>query len=104
MQIRDMRHATGVFSSCLDGHAKGNPTSEMRKPQNEKKTPKQCGCCGLVHGNGQNCPAFGKKCMKCQKMNHVAAVCRTKSDNGKVEKKNNLSLHGSCLDSVSSHP
>ena len=58
---------------------------ETQRPRGE--TPKQCGYCGLVHGNGQKCPAFGKKCMKCPKMNHFAAVCRTKSDNGKVEKK-----------------
>ncbi len=26
---------------------------------------------------GKDCPAFGKKCKKCQKYNHFAAVCRS---------------------------
>lgn len=37
----------------------------------------RCGYCGTSHPKG-NCPAFGKKCTKCQKKNHFALVCRSK--------------------------
>ena len=42
----------------------------------QKKQP--CGYCGQVgtHPKGKNCPAYGKKCSKCQRFNHFATVCR----------------------------
>ena len=36
---------------------------------------KGCSRCGTLHPP-QQCPAFGKQCMKCQKYNHFARVCR----------------------------
>ena len=36
-----------------------------------------CGVCG-VHPKGQGCPAYRKRCYKCQKIDHFAIVCRTK--------------------------
>lgn len=35
---------------------------------------RQCGYCGTVHKRNE-CPAYGKKCMACSKMNHFAKVC-----------------------------
>ncbi|XP_049872029.1 uncharacterized protein LOC126381071 [Pectinophora gossypiella] len=34
----------------------------------------QCGHCGGVHRKHE-CPAYGKTCMRCSKMNHFARVC-----------------------------
>ena len=44
-----------------------------------KKTQqsKNCGKCGRNHTWG-NCPAFGKKCFKCQKNNHFGKMCKNK--------------------------
>ena len=41
---------------------------------------KTCGYCGLlgVHPKGWACPAFGKRCYKCHKIDHFAVACRTK--------------------------
>ena len=44
---------------------------------------KQCNYCGKVHEFGK-CPAFGKKCAKCKKVNHFAAVCKQKERISKV--------------------
>ena len=90
LQIRDVKHSTGEQQVALvrkPVSRKRKPNFHEGKPQKEKKTQKQYVYCGLVHGNGQNCPVFGKKCMKFQKTNHFAAVCRTKNDSGGVEKK-----------------
>lgn len=38
----------------------------------------RCGKCGKTHTR-RNCPAYGKKCDKCGKLNHFAKVCRTKT-------------------------
>ena len=46
----------------------------------QKDVLKACGYCGLsgVHPKGWACPAFGKRCYRCHKIDHFAAVCRTK--------------------------
>ena len=36
----------------------------------------ECGRCGFSHARN-NCPAFGKKCMKCKKIGHFARRCRS---------------------------
>ena len=40
-----------------------------------KKDPSQCSYCGNVHK--KNCPAYGKKCRACGKLNHFERVCRS---------------------------
>lgn len=41
-------------------------------------TKKKCSKCGNKH-EYRNCPAFGKKCKSCQKKNHFAKMCTSKS-------------------------
>ena len=42
--------------------------------------PKECERCGSVHDHAkkEQCPAFGKTCLKCGKLSHFAAKCRSK--------------------------
>ena len=55
---------------------------QKRKTQKKDAEPKRgqkqkCKYCGQSHEFGkQKCPAYGKKCSKCAKMNHFAAVCK----------------------------
>ena len=56
----------------------------QRKPktehtQNKEVPSKECHKCGYKHGNNK-CYAKGKRCAKCQTLNHFARVCRSKSD------------------------
>lgn len=50
----------------------------------------QCFKCGTTHSRG-NCPAFGKTCNKCKKLNHYAVGCRYRNNTNKepVNKKVN---------------
>ncbi|XP_055997848.1 uncharacterized protein K02A2.6-like [Ostrea edulis] len=53
------------------------------KPTNsreQKSKVKACGKCGTSHDVGK-CPAHGKNCLKCNKPNHFAKMCRTKNVN-----------------------
>lgn len=46
-----------------------------------------CGYCGRVHQISAECPAKGKSCRNCGKLNHFASVCRKKNTDA-VEQKN----------------
>ena len=48
--------------------------------QDKENSLKTCGYCGLhgVHPKGWACPAFGKRCYRCHKIDHFAVACRTK--------------------------
>lgn len=46
---------------------------------NKKLTDKPCMYCGTKHVKGK-CPAYGKKCKKCQRLNHFATVCKSKGN------------------------
>ena len=43
----------------------------------------KCPACGYEKHDKSKCPAQGKKCSKCNKMNHFAAVCRSKGNSKK---------------------
>ena len=43
------------------------------------KFHKDCDYCGCSHNKG-DCPAYGKMCNKCGKMNHFEKKCRQKPD------------------------
>jgi hypothetical protein len=50
---------------------------EQERRQRTSPTPHQCQYCGYDHRKGDNCPAFGKRCRKCNKENHFSSVCRS---------------------------
>ena len=66
----------------------------------------ECRYCGRQYDRGRNnCPAFGKSCSKCGKMNHFAAKCLY----SRKSLINNLQVNGSeasdedIIDMVSLH-
>ncbi|XP_060083295.1 uncharacterized protein LOC132562561 [Ylistrum balloti] len=59
--------------------------------QRHEKTEVKCNKCGYEHKfKGATCPAYGKKCNLCKKMNHFASQCR--SEKPKYNKKNSKML------------
>lgn len=44
------------------------------------RKPSVCKYCGSVHEYGK-CPAYGSKCYKCNKLNHFASQCKSRSVN-----------------------
>lgn len=58
----------------------GRQSGKWHPPKNDGKDKKKqpCGYCGQTgtHKEGKNCPAYGKKCIKCQKFNHFSSVCK----------------------------
>ena len=65
-----------------------------RKPcrSDDEDEAKVCRYCGYdrKHSKIEDCPAYGQRCNKCQKLNHFASVCKSQrytDDNSKHEKK-----------------
>ena len=40
-----------------------------------------------THEEGKNCPAYGEKCMKCQKFNHFSSAYQSKGNEQKCDQK-----------------
>ena len=62
--------------------SKKKPTNpRWKKGKGNKEDPsqrqgqKKRGRCGLHHSKPEHCLAKDKRCLKCQKVDHVAAVC-----------------------------
>ena len=53
------------------------PATSDRKPSSHVATPGCFGCGALKRCEPGNCPALGKKCNKCGKLNHFAPVCKS---------------------------
>ena len=74
------------------GHAARQGKPHEKKPQARSglKSNSTCGHCGRDYphpGGVTACPAYGKKCRCCGKLNHFHAVCRSKSKNQTEEHK-----------------
>ena len=49
--------------------------------KNKMDGTKKCYYCGFERHEKSKCPALGKNCTKCNRPNHFASVCRTRSTN-----------------------
>ena len=55
-------------------------TNRKQNQPREKSKQSKCRNCGYDHSKQDHCPAFGKRCNKCNKWNHFGAVCQSSSD------------------------
>ena len=60
-------------------HPRGRKVKGKKEDSSEKQGQKKCGKCGRHHTEPEHCIARGKKCSKCQRVGHFAAVCWSKS-------------------------
>ena len=47
---------------------------KIPKPEDNEYISPPCKYCGTLHKR-RKCPAFGKTCLKCNKLNHFASIC-----------------------------
>lgn len=79
-----------------DGSKRGISAYQDARP---KFPDNKCGNCGQTHQKGQ-CPAQGKLCSYCNKLNHYQAVCRKRKMD--LKKKHTHQVTGNASDSDSS--
>lgn len=76
---KQQSHAVGYGRNKIsdDKPKEGSrPTSGSRNTPGGRNT--KCGLCGWNYPHQGNCPAQGKRCLNCDKMNHFAKMCRSK--------------------------
>ena len=78
--LRPGARLAGVVAPPTDEAASEDETSTVAgASQPRPPSSAQCGFCGRKWcKRGQKCPAWGKKCAKCGRDNHFAAVCRSR--------------------------
>ena len=58
--------------------SKWKPKPQIKyKPSGNQQQQFMCGKCGRQHSKDK-CPAYGKTCHKCKKLNHFSAICKSK--------------------------
>lgn len=83
-QIKKMQDEDHGAQAQGGKHVDAVKQKQTRKKDNKSKTKPNdkdkastfnCKRCGTEHGSRQ-CPAFGKQCKNCDKINHFAKMCR----------------------------
>ena len=80
-QLETMASEDASINGLNQRKPKPQQTRKQKHNHTQKKEvpSKECHKCGCKHGNNK-CYAKGKRCTKCQKLNHFARVCRSKSE------------------------
>ena len=77
MSKAQLKTMTTENPSINSVNQKKQKSHKKTKSGREKFTSKDCSRCGYQHEKGK-CAAQGKRCAKCQKVNHFASVCQSK--------------------------
>lgn len=75
---KQQSHAVGYGQSKTSDDQQKESSSRQPKRESRNTT---CGLCGGGYPHQGNCPAQGKQCLNCGKMNHFSKVCRSKANN-----------------------
>ncbi|XP_019614003.1 PREDICTED: uncharacterized protein K02A2.6-like [Branchiostoma belcheri] len=69
------------YAKTRPSRSQGQAKTKFKQPHRRTQMPEaNCGYCGKYHAKDKSkCPAFGKKCAKCDKPNHFARVCKAGS-------------------------
>ena len=74
-QLKAVEDTSGVIVNVVES---GKEVSKFRGSEAEVKRSRECWNCGRKHEyyKKELCPAYGKTCTKCHKLNHFAVKCR----------------------------
>ncbi|KAK0132248.1 hypothetical protein N1851_032926 [Merluccius polli] len=81
-QIKQMHDEDNSAQACASENkhvdaVKHKQTRKNDQHNKEKASMFDCKRCGVEHA-ARNCPAYGKQCKNCEKMNHFAKMCRSR--------------------------
>jgi len=73
----------------INRQARNTQLQNVQKSQDTSNTKFNCNKCGRTHGF-KECPAYGKTCNICSKINHFSVKCRNKKESSKQVNELNL--------------
>ena len=79
---KQVKQITGELAEATVGAVSRRGNKRQQKSINKNVELKKCLKCGRKHDR-RNCPAFGKTCHKCGKLNHFAKLCQS-NGNSKI--------------------
>ena len=65
-------------------HQNHPPSYQVSPPFKPPRGMRTCGNCGRPHNASAKCPAHGKTCLYCNKLNHFAEVCQSKAHRQRI--------------------
>ena len=74
------RHSVNAIRKSRAFQASTPPASKASAPPASRPKKSTCYCCGKVwphKGGKKQCPAFGHKCTKCEKLHHFETLCKS---------------------------
>ena len=77
---------TAMTYDSIQHRGRGKYCSKSQNRGRSSSNIKNCKYCGKSHNKG-SCPVFGKRCQKCGKDNHLKAMCKSGSNEGKRDLK-----------------
>ena len=77
-QLKELNEGASASTSEINAVKERKEKQKQKKSNHSHQHLKQCTRCGLSHPRDK-CPAKGKTCSKCKKMNHFAKRCFTKN-------------------------
>lgn len=76
-QARALLKPNGLAVEGLTSHGRSSkPQNVQHKKSSGVENAQKCSRCNIRHLKGR-CPAYGKTCLKCKKLNHFASVCKS---------------------------
>ena len=79
----ESKHNIDICHINSEKHSKRTPMAQGAVPRSAQSTRK-CFLCGYDYPHKDECPAKGKKCNKCGKLNHFESVCQNGRRNGQT--------------------
>ena len=66
-------------------HQNHPPSYQVSPPFKPPRGTRTCGNCGRHHNASAKCPAYGKTCLYCKKLNHFAEVCQSRARRQRIQ-------------------
>ena len=76
-QLSSMTISSPSNADVIKRGSKPGRRQPKQTKEQQMQPSKHCGNCGTLHKKDK-CPAYGKVCQECKKMNHDSKMCRSK--------------------------
>ena len=84
-QLKTMEEEDSKIHAVKVNQARRQSEKLDKRKHGRPGVEQECGMCGYIHSSKAECPAKGKKCLICAKLNHFAKVCKSREKRRTVQ-------------------